>query len=38
MKSISRVSGGQTIGRSIDAVCNPHYTCGGDEKRGFFSV
>jgi hypothetical protein len=23
------------IGRSDDAVCNPHCTCGGDEKCGF---
>jgi hypothetical protein len=27
--------GGQTIGRSGGAVCDPHHTRGGDEKRGF---
>jgi hypothetical protein len=33
--STSRVLGGQMIGRSGDVVCDPHRTCGGDEKRGF---
>jgi hypothetical protein len=26
------------IGRSGDALCNPHCTRGGDEKRGFPSL
>jgi hypothetical protein len=26
------------IGRSGDAVCNPHHTRGRDEKRGFFGL
>jgi hypothetical protein len=29
-----QVLGGQTIGRSGDAVCGLHYACG-DEERGF---
>jgi hypothetical protein len=35
---ISRVLDGLTIGRSSDAVCDPHHTHGGDEKRGFPSL
>ena len=27
--------GGRTIGRSDDAVCDPHHTHGGDEEHGF---
>jgi hypothetical protein len=26
------------IGRSSDAVCDPHHTHGGDKKHGFFSL
>jgi hypothetical protein len=26
------------IGRSGDVVCDPHRTCGGDEKRGFIGL
>jgi hypothetical protein len=33
--STSRVLGGQMIGRSGDVVCDPHRTCGRDEKHGF---
>jgi hypothetical protein len=29
---------GQTIKRSGDALCGPHHTCGGDEKRGFLGL
>jgi hypothetical protein len=31
---IGRVLGGQTIGRSGDAMCSLHCACG-DEERGF---
>ena len=27
--------GGRTIGKPDEAVCDPHRTCGGDEKHGF---
>jgi hypothetical protein len=30
-----QVLGGRTIRRSGDVVCDPHHTCGGDEKHGF---
>jgi hypothetical protein len=29
----NRVLDGQMIRRSSDAICDPHRTCGGDEKR-----
>jgi hypothetical protein len=32
------VLSGRTIGRSSDAVCDPHHTCGGDKKHVFSSL
>jgi hypothetical protein len=34
----SRALGGQTIRRSVDAICDPHCTCGEDEKRGLLGL
>jgi hypothetical protein len=34
----SRVLSGRTIGRSGDAMCDPHHTRGGDEKCRFPSL
>jgi hypothetical protein len=34
----SQVLNDRMIGRSVDAVCNPYRTRGGDEKHGFSSL
>jgi hypothetical protein len=38
MISTSWILDGRTIERSGEAVCDPHRTRGGDEKRGFLGL